>query len=250
MEKILKSNFLKLKHTKIYKFVWLFPLMCSLIAIVFCSLGGDETTPLIAETIVNQWSVLWINITIAVFTGLLDKLEKDSNRYMIYLSRNLNLKKVELYRGGFIGILLLISSLVLILILTITSLIFKTPSVTSLLKIYVAILLIWLCSLWEIPFTLWLARKTNIYVSVILNTLLPLLFGTSISLTKNWFIFPYDWSMRLLEPLTNMQINGIPTSTPFSSSILIALIIPITISVLFWGICSLLAGVSFERQVR
>ncbi|KXT74005.1 lantibiotic immunity ABC transporter MutE/EpiE family permease subunit [Streptococcus gallolyticus] len=250
MENILKSNFLKLRHTKIYKFIWLFPLMCSLIAIVFCSLGGEETTPLTAETIVNQWAVLWINITIAVFTGLLDKLEKDSNRYMIYLSRNLNLQKIELYRGVFIGSLLLISSLVLMSILTITSLIFKTPSVTSLFRIYVAVLLIWLCSLWQIPFTLWLSRKTNIYTSVVLNTLLPLLFGTSISLTSHWFLFPYDWSMRLLAPLTNMQINGIPTGAPFSSLMFIALAIPAVLSVLFLLLCSLLAGVSFERQVR
>ena len=75
MKRIFLSNLLKIKNTSINKLIILFPLICALISLLFSSLGGESVLSLTVETAVNQWGVIWINVIIAVVSGLLNKLE-------------------------------------------------------------------------------------------------------------------------------------------------------------------------------
>ena len=86
MKRIFLSNLLKIKNTSINKLIILFPLIGALISLLFSSLGGESVLSLTVETAVNQWGVIWINVIIAVVSGLLNKLELDSNKYSIFLS--------------------------------------------------------------------------------------------------------------------------------------------------------------------
>lgn len=69
-----------------------------MISLLFSSLGGESVLSLTVETAVNQWGVIWINVIIAVVSGLLNKLELDSNKYSIFLSRDVDLKMAEFSR--------------------------------------------------------------------------------------------------------------------------------------------------------
>ena len=86
------SNLIKIKNTSIFRLIFIFPFICVILSLLFSSLGGKEVLSLTAETTVNQWGVIWINVIIAVNSALLNKLELDSNKYSVYLSRNVNLK--------------------------------------------------------------------------------------------------------------------------------------------------------------
>ena len=238
MKRIFLSNLLKIKNTSINKLIILFPLICALISLLFSSLGGESVLSLTVETAVNQWGVIWINVIIAVVSGLLNKLELDSNKYSIFLSRII-----------LVAFLSLVISIILGLILIVISLFLPTPSLTSLSRILLTVLLIWVTTLWQIPFTLWLSRKTNLYFSMIINTIAPLIIGTSFSLLDNWYIFPYDWSLKLLEPMTKMKINGIPFGTeyvPDYSMIYISLFL----GVILFIILSEISAISFKKQVK
>ena len=110
MKQVFLSNLIKIKNTSIFKLIFIFPFICVILSLLFSSLGGKEVLSLTAETTVNQWGVIWINVIIAVNSALLNKLELDSNKYSVYLSRNVNLKKVEYARIILVAFLNLIIS--------------------------------------------------------------------------------------------------------------------------------------------
>ena len=249
MKKIILSNLLKIKNSSIYKLIFIFPIIACTLSLLFSALGGESILRLTSETSLNQWGIIWINVIIAVNSGLLNKLEKDSNKYSIYLSKDVDLKKVEYSRIILIGLVSLVTSFILGLMLVIISLVLPTPSITTLGKVLLTILLIWFTTLWQIPFSLWLSRKTNLYFVIIINTTVPLIIGTSFSLLDEWYYFPHDWSMKLLEPMTGMRINGIPFGTDFVpdySQVLVA----IGLGILFFILLTELAAISFKRQVK
>ena len=127
--------------------------------------------------------------------------------------------------------------MILSLILILMGLILPTPSLISICRMLLTILLIWLTTLWQIPFILWLSRKTNLYFAMIINTISPLIIGTSFSLLDTWYLFPYDWSLKLLEPMTKMRINGIPVGSeyiPDYSMIFVSFFLGITFS-FYWS---------------
>ncbi|MGT2784956.1 lantibiotic immunity ABC transporter MutE/EpiE family permease subunit [Streptococcus merionis] len=249
MTKIILSNLLKIKNTSIYKLVFLFPIICIMLSLLFSALGGESILRLTAETTLNQWGIIWINVIISVNSGLLNKLEKDSNKYSIFLSRDVDLKKVEYTRVILIAFINLTISIILGLMLVVVSLVIPTPSITSLGRILLTILLLWLTTLWQIPLTLWLSRKTNLYFVMIINTISPLIIGTSFSLLDKWYLFPYDWSMKLLEPMTGMRINGIPFGSDFIPDYSLVFI-SLSLGIFFFILLTELAAISFKRQVR
>lgn len=249
MKQVFLSNLIKIKNTSIFRLIFIFPFICVILSLLFSSLGGKEVLSLTAETTVNQWGVIWINVIIAVNSALLNKLELDSNKYSVYLSRNVNLKKVEYARIILVAFLNLIISMILSLILILMGLILPTPSLISIWRMLLTILLIWLTTLWQIPFILWLSRKTNLYFAMIINTISPLIIGTSFSLLDTWYLFPYDWSLKLLEPMTKMRINGILIGSeyiPDYSMIFVSFFLGITFFILLVE----LSAISFKRQVK
>lgn len=248
MARYFKAEVLKLQHNHLVRSIWLFPLIGILVALGFSALGGTEILKLSDETIINHWSIIWINALIATLAGTIDRNEKKSTRYMIYSGRAVSLSSIELTRIGLIAVMSLISTFIVSVALILNSLWLDTPSITSLGNCLLAMVVIWLTTLWQIPFCLWMSRKTIIYIPIILNTLVPLLMGTSIATTDGWLIFPYSWDLRILMPITRMHINGIPL--PANSTFLSSQSIPmgLILSLICFVVLSGLASWSFKRQ--
>ncbi|HEP2336435.1 TPA: lantibiotic immunity ABC transporter MutE/EpiE family permease subunit, partial [Streptococcus pyogenes] len=66
MVQIFLSNLFKIKNTSISKLILIFPIICVMLSLLFSALGGESILRLAAETTVNQWGVIWINVIIAV----------------------------------------------------------------------------------------------------------------------------------------------------------------------------------------
>lgn len=176
-------------------------------------------------------------------------LNHQNNKYSVFLSRDVDLKKVEYARVLLIALINLIISMILSLMLIVISFVLPTPSLISIGRILLTILLIWLTTLWQIPFILWLSRKINVYFAMIINIISPLIIGTSFSLLNKWYLFPYDWSLKLLEPMTRMRINSIPFGAEFVpdySQIFISLFLGIAFFILLTN----LFAISFKKQVK
>ena len=207
----LKSEILKTKRTNIRVIVFLIPIICSLLALGFSSLGGWKIIKLSIEPIINLWGTIWISVFIAIPAGLLKNLEKKGTNFKTIIGLPINLPKKELSRILLVAGLIAIGSLLLIIFVILVSLlIHTTPYLVSLSSCIFAIGITFFITLWQVPFCLWLSRKTNLFITLLVNSMLNLNLGSTFAPTDNWWIIPFSWHLRVLMPFTQLHSNGIP----------------------------------------
>lgn len=245
----LKSEILKTKRTNIRKILWMIPLPCSLLALGFNFLSGDpQIISLSAETIINHWGILWLSVFIALTAGLLNNLERKSTNFKTIIALPINLQKKELSRVLLVTGFMVLGSLILIVVISLTSLLIQTsPYLVPLSSCFLAVILMFVTSLWQIPFCLWLSRKTNFFITLLLNSILNLSLGTLFAPTDDWWFIPYSWHLRVQMPLTQLHSNGIPL--PQNDELLSYSVIPIALilSFLFFLVLTLITVRSFNK---
>ena len=65
-----------------------------------------------------------------------------------------------------------------------------------------------IASVWQIPLCLYLARKTGLFVPIMLNTVLGIFLPILLGNTAVWWLVPYCWAAKLAEPLMGIELNG------------------------------------------
>ncbi|WP_413366993.1 lantibiotic immunity ABC transporter MutE/EpiE family permease subunit [Lysinibacillus sp. 3P01SB] len=243
-----KSEILKTKRTNIRKIIFIIPLLCSLLALGFNSLGGLDILKLSAETIVNHWGIIWVSVFIAIAGGLLNSLEKKGTSFKSIVGLPLNLKRKELSRVLLITGCMAIGSFFLIILLLLTSILIRTtPHLISVSSCILAIIYTFIVTLWQIPFCLWLSRKTNLFITLLFNTMCNLNLGSIFAPTEDWWMVPYSWHLRVVMPITKLHSNGIPL--PQNDELLNDSVIPIAlfISLLFFFILTSITMQSFKK---
>lgn len=229
---------LKTKRTVIRKLVWIFPILVTIITALFFA-----STGYVIQSIVNQWSFIWVNLYLALIVGLNDRHEKNSTEYKMILSSPVDLFKYELGRILHDVLLSFIAGMVLSILISIVSLIM--PPTVSLLACIGAILGIFITTLWEIPLYSWLSRVTNLYVSIAIAFA-----GSLIAIWINSYtigkLFPYTWSALMPVSLIRMHVNGllIKGSESISNDTWTMLA-----SIILFFILSYLSAIFFKKQV-
>ncbi|PRS14339.1 lantibiotic immunity ABC transporter MutE/EpiE family permease subunit [Bacillus paralicheniformis] len=244
----LKSEMIKTKRTMIRKMLLVIPLICSILALGFNFLGGPDIVRLSVETIINHWGILWLSVFVALSTGLLNNLEKKSTNFKTIIGLPIDLQKKEISRVLFTTGLMGLGSLLLITFIILTSLLVNTsPYLVSLSSCILAVTLMFIASLWQIPFCLWLSRKTNLFITLLLNSMLNLNLGAVFAPTGDWWFVPYSWHLRVQMPLTKLHSNGI--SLPQNDELLSYSVIPtaLVLSLTFFFILTLITVRSFNK---
>ena len=244
----LKSEILKTKRTTIRKIVWIIPIIGSLLALSFNALGGPEITKLSVETITNHWGIIWISVLIALTAGLLNHLEKKSTKFKTIIGLPINLQRKEVSRILFVSGLIAIGSLLLIIMILLISLFIPSaPALAPLSSCVLAVFLTFIVTLWQVPFCLWLSRKTNFFITLLVNSMLNLNLGAFFAPTDNWWMIPYTWHLRILMPLTKLHSNGIPLTR--NDELLSYSVVPIALllSLLFFFILTFATVKSFNK---
>lgn len=228
---------LKTKRTVIRKLVWIFPILVTVVTALFFA-----STGYVVQSIINQWSFIWINLFLALIIGLNDRHEKNSTEYKMILSSPVDLFQYELGRILHGVLLSFVTSLVLCVLVAIAS--FFMPVTVSLLACLGAILGIFVASLWEIPLYSWLSRITNLYVSIAIAFIGSLvgIFVNSSSIGK---IFPFTWSSLLPVSLIQMHVNGLLVK---SSENVPNSYWTIAASIVLFIILSCISAASFKKQ--
>lgn len=73
-----------------------------------------------------------------------------------------------------------------------------------------AALFIWITSLWQIPFCIFLAQKTGPLLMIVIHLVFSQIFGALISLKGCFFLVPYGITPRVMCPILNTLPNGLP----------------------------------------
>ena len=134
----------------------------------------------------------------------------------------------------------------LALLISISNIIAPATAVYSLLHSITGSIGIILASVWQIPLCLYLARKTGMFVPIVLNTILGIVLSTATALgnTIAWWFVPYCWAAKLAEPLIGIEMNGTYAGNCGFS---IAIMISISLSILLFLILSYADAKDFSK---
>jgi ABC-2 type transport system permease protein len=194
------------------------------------------------ESSINQWSIYWLPAFLALEIGLIDRTEKKDTQYKMIVSSPISLQRYEwgrIINGVFISGVMNIVFIILVILIS-----FVTSLHVAISYCIFAIVGIFVTTVWEIPLFYWIARKTNLYVGIVV-ALVGSIIGILLVDTKVGIIFPFNWSAIFPVGLIRVHINGVPLSADTHVPLISW---PIIASIILFFILAWLASYSFERQ--
>lgn len=223
----LMAEHLKFKRTISNKLLWIAPLMTALFAWIVGGFMGFQYTSF------YWWYAFLLPGTIAILCVLSHQKEEAAGKYYSVFSMPLDLNKFEIAKSIILLEKLLVAALFLAIYVSISNFISPATVIYSVGRSVVGSIAIILTSMWQIPFCMYLSRKTGMVLPILLNSVLgifsPILLGNTI---LGW-LWPYCWTGKLAEPLMGININGTFTNNIlFTETILITIILSLLLFIL------------------
>ncbi|CAI2641834.1 hypothetical protein AKUH4B410M_12220 [Apilactobacillus kunkeei] len=218
MIRLIDMEILKIKRSSI---IWTLIFLPVFSVILIAFLFGNNTFAL--QSLLNQWSILWIILLSALISGLVHHRENVSTQYKMILSSPTSLFKYEFCRVIALNIMFLIGNFILLILVFLTSTFLQ--STVSLSHIVVAIIVMYVSSMWMIPFFLMISRLLNMFFSILI-AFFGILIGVICASSSFSSFVPFSWSSVTVSSITKMNVNGVPmdanqiTSFPIESVLL------------------------------
>ena len=241
MKSYLWTELIKTKGTTMRKIIVIIPLICMIMAGGFCALGGADIIKMADITTLNHWGLIWLPASIALMTGLFNKLETKSTGYKTIYGLPISTAKVWIAKNIILALLLLIASIVLWVFICVFDIAFlgSELSINTLLSCLIAIMMSWAAILWQIPVYLWLARRINYFLLIIVNCGLSILIAPIYAIQTNWWAIPWAWVLRFQAPILGLHPNGIPLEAGsdllryagFPTAMVISIILLVTVTI-------------------
>jgi len=249
MKNYVLAELLKIKRSSLPKIIFIIPILSVPITVGFNYMGGEESIKFNIETIVNHWALIWLPISLTILAGSLNELEKKNTQYKSIFSLNINLLKKEISRIILISLLIFVSTIFLSCILSAIRFFGGiTPVNTTLLSCIMGLFICFIVNIWQIPLWLWLSRKANMYVCLILNVALSLELGTRFAAGNRWFLVPWSWGLHVQSFFTQLYPNGLPLPQNIHITNNLEIIEIIILSVSLYCLFLWIAGKSFEKK--
>lgn len=248
-----KAEKMKYRHTFLWKLTVLMPAVSAL-------LSAQLTHNYFAMDGYNWWYILMMPGFLAVACGQIGgKDHKKQNRTIWALPADMGKiwdAKVLLsaMASGLSALLLMVFVLIGTAVMEkgLHMTFFNAPAVSNQI---LAAILIWITSLWQLPFCLFLVHKTGVLVMVIISVGLSQTAGPLMALEKLFFLVPYGITPRVMCPVLKTLPNGLPaqpgqmTYTPQLMSVPAA-VLGVAVSLLWFGVIWYFTRKWFQRQVE
>ena len=224
----LKSEHLKFKRTISNKLLFIIPLITAIFAWIVGGFIGFQYMTL------YWWYEFLLPGAIAILCSLSHRKEESAGKYYSVFSMPLNLSKFEMAKGIILIEKLLVAGIFLALLISSSNIISPETAVYSVPQSIAGCIAIALASVWQIPLCLYLARKTGLFVPIILNTVPGILLPVS-----------YCWAAKLAEPLMGIDLNGTFAGNPgFSTTVFIS----IALSIFLFVVLSFVDAKDFSKR--
>lgn len=199
---IVKAEYQKTKRSMRRKFVWVFPMITFALAFVL-TLGMKNVY---AESVWNWWYTLLLPGMLAIICCLSVKQERKTNYYNLM---TLSTGKRKLMTGKIIymGCVILASNMMVFIGASLGGFLLTTR--VPLGGAAIAVLLLTVTQLWEIPVALFLSERFGMIAELLICLFLTV-GGTIIAPTGKWYLLVSAIPMRLLCPFLHIMPNGIP----------------------------------------
>jgi lantibiotic protection ABC transporter MutE/EpiE family permease subunit len=199
-----KSEELKMKHTFARKLIFLAPIFTILLSLVLAPMYFQIDC-------YNWWYAMILPGSISLGCTLVAaKDKKMKNRAVLSLPINLRkvwISKVLVCTAMLIGasMILFLGSSVLGGILNLNEII-KVPIFNKL----VAVLILVITFLWQIPLCLFLGSKIGMFPTILINIIAYMVLGILAATKSIWWMIPYAIPARLMCPILKVLPNGLP----------------------------------------
>lgn len=235
----LKSEHLKFKRTISNKLLFIIPLITVIFAWVVGGFIGFQYTAL------YWWYAFLLPGAIAILCSLSHRKEENAGKYYSVFSMPMSLSKFEAAKSIVLAEKLFIAALFLVMLISISNIISPATAVYSVVQSVVGSIGIILASIWQIPLCLFLARKTGLFLPIVLNTILGIFAPIVMGNTAVWWIVPYCYAAKLAEPLMGIELNGTFTG---NSGFSITVLISIVLSLLLFSLLTYVDAKNFSKR--
>ncbi len=200
----------------------------------------------------NWWYVMLYPGFLTLLCTLVNQRDGGKLKYSAIFTLPVNLRNIW-YSKILICVVYVFTSNLILMICNIAGgylihLIYDIPMTISVLQALGGTLCIVLTSMWNIPFCLWLSRKTGVFGTLIVNVGMSIVLGTLGANTNYWFFSPYSWSSRLMVPILRILPNGLPATDSTLAVPMISIILVLIVSVFLFGLISIVTAKDFSRQ--
>ena len=190
MQKIFYSELLKLRHLGTTKFLIIIPFLTVLIAFL---MGGLQ--------IFVPFSVYW-------WEAIVDRRLEGQAGHFQNVTNGSFAWKISLMKMVLIGMRTLISSLFLLVFLSLVAFIYAGFIPINIPKTAISLILIWMTTLWNIPFLYLMSKYMSHFILLALNTLICLLIAPFIAQSPLWFVLPYTYHYKIAQFILNLKPSG------------------------------------------
>ena len=202
MINLLKAEYQKTKRTMRRKFIWAFPVITFVLAFVLTS--GMKNA--YAESVWNWWSTLLLPGMLAIICHLSMAQEKKTDYYHL-MTLSAGRRKLMMCKIIYMGWVILTSNMIVFAGASLGGFLLTTR--VPLDGAAIAVLLLTITQLWEIPVFLFLSERFGMIINLLICLFLTV-GGTIISQTGKWYLLVSAIPMRSLCPFLHILPNGIP----------------------------------------
>lgn len=235
MKAYLKAENLKLKRSFIKKIIFIMPLL----SVAYSFLIMPQY---FSVNSYNRRYMILMPATLSLLAATVHKKEEDKLSYRAVFSLDVDLEKIW-YAKILVIAFYFFMALCLHLLLTYfvqTFFVMQMVEGYSLIKMFEASIFLFLSSLWQIPFTLFLAKKLSYLFAILINTGMSILLSILVSDKTYGIFFPHSYPARLMIPSLKILPNGLLadssnlmlTNTPILELIALSLVLFFLISFL------------------
>lgn len=239
----IKADNMKYRRTFVHYLILIAPAVALLLAVVLNS-------GYFVMNSYNWWYVMVFPATAALVSALMNRYEERKMHYRAVLCLPVSLQKVWISKTIVAAFYMACAQIVHLLGIIGGRVIFNTEKmqVLNITNFAVASVVIWVCSLWQIPFCLFLARKSGMMAALLINAGCGAVLGVLIAVEKIWWLCPYSWADRLIIAILHILPNGM-AAQPNDPLIDSGVILPgILLSVAFFAGLLFLTAEWFARQ--
>ena len=204
----LEAENLKFKRSLFRKLVLFIPAALIVTSMIFLFIGIGSGG--FSSSFVCNWCMPVGSLSIVILCHLVNNKD-GKHKYRTLYSLPINLKTTFISKVILTALNFLIISLLLAFITILSEGMVSgiTAAISHAAYYILAYCLLWLSFLWQIPFCLYLDRKTGFVGSVIINLLASASCGLFFSLTPLFWAFPYGWAARYMITLFGVLPNGL-----------------------------------------
>lgn len=201
MLNIVRAEYLKTRKSMGRVFIWAFPMIVFAMAFVF-TLG---MTNAYAESVWNWWYTLLLPGMLAI-TCYLSMMREKKTRYYNMMTLSVSKRKLMMGKIIYMGCVVFVSNVIIFVGASFGGVLLTTCVPFG--GAAIAILVLTILQLWEIPLLLFLSERFGMIVELLVCLFLTV-GGIIIAPTGKWYFFVPAIPMRVLCPLLHILPNGI-----------------------------------------